>query len=59
MACKARGLDVCELRGSQPVLSRALLRLLFTGVVPKDFAFRFSRSKRIGYAGWAIKQLPS
>lgn len=58
-ACKASGLDVRELRGSRPVLSRALLRLLLTGVVPKDFAFRFSRSKRIGYAGWAIKQLPS
>jgi 2-polyprenyl-6-hydroxyphenyl methylase/3-demethylubiquinone-9 3-methyltransferase len=53
----ACGLRVEEMRGFEPVLfSRAFLRLLVTRVVPKGFAFRFTRSTRIAYSGLAVKQ---
>lgn len=57
--CAASVLDVRELRGSRPViLSKAFFRLLATGIVPKDFAFRFTGSTRIAYTGVAIKRRP-
>ncbi len=54
--CAASQLPVRELRGLEPVLrSRAFLRLLFTGVVPRDFAFRFTASTRMAYSGVATR----
>jgi 2-polyprenyl-6-hydroxyphenyl methylase/3-demethylubiquinone-9 3-methyltransferase len=54
--CAACQLDVREMRGFEPaVVSRAFMRLLATGSVPKDFAFRFTRSTRTGYTGVAVK----
>ena len=53
--CAARGLVVRQLRGCEPVLSRAFWRMLATGVVPRDFAFRFTRWVYAGYTGIAEK----
>jgi hypothetical protein len=48
---------VREIRGFEPVaLSRAFLRLLVTGSVPRDFAFRFTNSTTMGYTGVADKR---
>jgi len=45
-----------QVRGFEPALwSRAFLRLLGTGSVPRDFEFRFTKSTRIGYTGMAAK----
>ena len=38
------------------IFSRATAQLLFTGSVPPDFSFRFTRSLRTGYCGIAEKQ---
>jgi 2-polyprenyl-6-hydroxyphenyl methylase/3-demethylubiquinone-9 3-methyltransferase len=54
-ACSASGLEVFELKGSRPVLSKAFFELLFTGIVPKDFAFCFTPSTMIAYSGVALK----
>ncbi|MFO7177767.1 MAG: bifunctional 2-polyprenyl-6-hydroxyphenol methylase/3-demethylubiquinol 3-O-methyltransferase UbiG [Pseudomonadota bacterium] len=51
--CARHGLDVVELFGVRPVLSRAFLRLLVTRRVPPDLEFRFTRSTRLGYTGVA------
>lgn len=57
--CEDVGLSVQELHGSAPVLfSRAFWRMLFTGIVPNDFEFRFTRSTLIAYTGYAIKSPP-
>jgi 2-polyprenyl-6-hydroxyphenyl methylase/3-demethylubiquinone-9 3-methyltransferase len=57
--CETAGLGVAELRGFEPVIaSVAFVRLLATGVVPKNFAFRFTASTRIGYTGLAVKGAP-
>jgi 2-polyprenyl-6-hydroxyphenyl methylase/3-demethylubiquinone-9 3-methyltransferase len=57
--CQANDLEVRELRGSRPVIfSRAFFRLLATGIVPKDFAFRFTGSTQIAYTGLATKRPP-
>jgi len=54
--CAEAGLEVRELHGSMPVvLSGAFLRMLLTGVVHDDFRFRFSRSTRIAYTGFALR----
>ncbi len=54
--CAGSALAVRELRGSAPrVLSAAFFRMLATGVVPPEFRFDFTRSTRIGYAGFAEK----
>ncbi|MEO6574701.1 MAG: 3-demethylubiquinone-9 3-O-methyltransferase, partial [Polyangiaceae bacterium] len=55
--CAKSGLDVREMRGSEPtIFSRAFWRLLATGVVPEDFTFRFTRSTRIAFTGVAAKE---
>lgn len=54
--CEDVGLGVRELHGSAPVVfSRAFWQMLFTGVVPLDFRFRFTRSTLIAYTGYATK----
>lgn len=54
--CRNVGLEVRELHGSAPVfMSRAFFRMLFTGVVPDDFRFRFQPSTLISYTGYAVK----
>jgi 2-polyprenyl-6-hydroxyphenyl methylase/3-demethylubiquinone-9 3-methyltransferase len=55
--CAENRLKVQTVRGLQPVLlSTACLRLLFTGVVPPDFRFRFVRSTLVAYTGVAAKE---
>jgi 2-polyprenyl-6-hydroxyphenyl methylase/3-demethylubiquinone-9 3-methyltransferase len=55
--CRERGLDVQELRGSQPVIIAASFwRMLATGVVPPDFRFEFSRSTLLAYTGFAERR---
>lgn len=57
--CAACGLRVADLRGFTPVFaSKALLRLLFTRTVPRDFQFRFTRSTLVAYTGIAFKSPP-
>jgi hypothetical protein len=54
--CTANHLSMKQVRGFEPALwSRAFLRLLCTGSVPRDFEFRFTKSTRIGYTGMAAK----
>jgi 2-polyprenyl-6-hydroxyphenyl methylase / 3-demethylubiquinone-9 3-methyltransferase len=54
--CSAEGLTVQEMRGLEPeIWSRAFVRLVSTGRVPKEFSFRFTKSTRIGYTGMAAK----
>jgi 2-polyprenyl-6-hydroxyphenyl methylase/3-demethylubiquinone-9 3-methyltransferase len=54
--CAANDLTVGALRGFEPVIwSWAFFRMLGTGSVPKDFAFRFTTSTRIAYTGLATK----
>lgn len=55
--CAANRLSVRTLRGLQPVLfSIAPLRLIASGIVPRDFRFQFTRSTRIAYTGAATKE---
>ena len=54
--CAPNRLVVEELRGVGPrVWTRSFLKLLFTGRVEDGFQFRFTRSLRVGYCGWARK----
>ncbi len=54
--CAAAGLELEQLHGVRPVLGRwAALRGLARGVVAPDFAFVFSRSTLISYAGCVRK----
>lgn len=48
--------EVPELRGMRPVIAqKAFWKMLFTGVVPKDFKFKFTKSLLITYVGYAKK----
>jgi 2-polyprenyl-6-hydroxyphenyl methylase/3-demethylubiquinone-9 3-methyltransferase len=52
--CSAHGLAFRVLLGSEPVVfSWAFWRMLLTRVVPRDFRFRFSKSTRLAYTGYA------
>ena len=52
--CQASGLKVVELHGSAPVVGAlAFWKMLATRVVPRDFRFRFAKSTRIAYTGFA------
>lgn len=56
-ACRRQGLEVEVIRGLRPkVLTKAFLKLLFTGHVSHRFQFVFTRSRSIGYCGLARKQ---
>jgi 2-polyprenyl-6-hydroxyphenyl methylase/3-demethylubiquinone-9 3-methyltransferase len=55
--CEESGLSLREVRGQMPdVLSRAFFRMLATGVVPRDFAFRYTSSTTTGYMGVADRR---
>ena len=49
------GLQPGKFVGSRPVFSKAFMNLLFSGVVPEDFQFKFCRSLAVGYSGYAVK----
>jgi len=51
--CTASGLTVREVRGQRPALTWAFFRMLLTGVVPRNFAFRYTSSTATGYMGVA------
>lgn len=57
--CRAQGLVPIELHGSRPRLRLPLLRMLLTGIVGDDVEFQFTRSLRLGYAGFACKARPA
>ncbi len=52
--CSEVGLVVKQLRGLNPVINRALFKLVFTRHLSDDFAFKFSKSLACGYVGMAI-----
>ena len=54
--CSGSGLMVKEMVGVRPVFTWSLVRTLFSGVVPKDFSFRFVNSTAVAYSGYAVKQ---
>ena len=57
--CEASGLNVVKLHGSAPVVgSLAFWKMLATRVVPRDFHFRFAKSTRIAYTGFAERLPP-
>ncbi|HMG53685.1 MAG TPA: bifunctional 2-polyprenyl-6-hydroxyphenol methylase/3-demethylubiquinol 3-O-methyltransferase UbiG [Kofleriaceae bacterium] len=51
--CRRVGLEPAEIRGSRPRLGWPLWRMLATGEVGDDLAFRFTRSTKLGYTGYA------
>lgn len=53
--CVTHGLQVEVLRGSRPCLNQAFWRMVATGVVTDEFAFRFSQGTPLGYIGLARK----
>ncbi|MDP9149933.1 MAG: bifunctional 2-polyprenyl-6-hydroxyphenol methylase/3-demethylubiquinol 3-O-methyltransferase UbiG [Myxococcota bacterium] len=53
--CREHDLEPFELVGSRPRLGAAFWALLWTGRVPADFSFAFSRSTRLGFSGVARK----
>ena len=53
--CAANGLQVVAMHGFQAVLNRAFVKMLLTGTVSDDFAFRFGGPKWMGYIGVAVK----
>ncbi len=53
--CEAAGLRVTAMHGFQAVLNRAFVKMLLTGEVSDDFAFRFGGPKWLGYIGVAVK----
>ena len=55
-ACRNAGLNVEYFRGMAPVVWRvAFWRMILTGRVSDDFAFRFTRFILTGYAGMAVR----
>lgn len=54
--CASAGLDVQEVRGVRPRLSRPFWRSLARRRVDPGFAFRFSASTAVGYIGHAVKR---
>jgi 2-polyprenyl-6-hydroxyphenyl methylase/3-demethylubiquinone-9 3-methyltransferase len=53
--CRRAHLEIAELHGSRPRFRWPLWRMLATGKVGDDFAFTFTRSKAIGFTGYARK----
>jgi 2-polyprenyl-6-hydroxyphenyl methylase/3-demethylubiquinone-9 3-methyltransferase len=51
--CDRAGLAIHTLRGVRPRVGWPLWRMLLTGRIGDDFAFAFTRSLAIGYAGYA------
>lgn len=50
------GLELMEIKGIRPVFGqKAMFDLLRTGIVPKDFRFKFTKSLLINYAGYSKK----
>lgn len=54
--CRACGLEVSELVGSRPTVDAAFLRMLRTGVVPRELTFRLTRSTALSYVGVARRR---
>lgn len=54
--CSESGLEVTLLRGSTPKFNAAFWRMLLTGTVSDEFAFRFCRNTLTGYIGMAVKK---
>ena len=54
--CQDHGLALVTLRGSRPKLGLPFWRMLTTGRVENDFAFKFTRSARLGFTGMARRQ---
>lgn len=55
--CEEAGLEIVEMKGLSPDFANIPLKSLFTGVVPPDMSFRFTKSQLLSYAGYARKTL--
>ena len=53
---RSSGLQPVEWSGLRPKIGKNLLRLIFTGIVPKDFEFLTTQSLALGYLGFAKKE---
>ena len=53
--CEMQRLRIHTLRGIRPAFTKAMLKLLATRNVPKDFSFRFCKKPFAGYCGIATK----
>jgi 2-polyprenyl-6-hydroxyphenyl methylase/3-demethylubiquinone-9 3-methyltransferase len=54
--CGESGMQVLEMTGMRPAVERwAFWKMLLTRRVPRDFAFRFTRSLGLSYLGVAVK----
>jgi 2-polyprenyl-6-hydroxyphenyl methylase/3-demethylubiquinone-9 3-methyltransferase len=53
--CRSHGLTPITVVGSRPKLGAPFWTMLRTRVVPRDFAFTFTRGTRLGYSGYARK----
>lgn len=54
--CRDAGMEPVEWMGIRPEVGRAFFRMLATGRVPPDFAFRFTPSLAVSYLGMAVKR---
>ncbi|MEP7052539.1 MAG: bifunctional 2-polyprenyl-6-hydroxyphenol methylase/3-demethylubiquinol 3-O-methyltransferase UbiG, partial [Pseudomonadota bacterium] len=53
--CEKYGLVVAQMQGVRPMLGRPFWKMLFTGRVPVDFEFGFTKSTGLGFSGMARK----
>lgn len=54
--CETYRLRIASLHGFRPVFSTALFKMAFQKRVPPDLSFRFCRSLKTGYCGYARKR---
>ncbi|MDZ4771724.1 MAG: bifunctional 2-polyprenyl-6-hydroxyphenol methylase/3-demethylubiquinol 3-O-methyltransferase UbiG [Planctomycetota bacterium] len=52
----AHGMRGEVLRGTRPCFDAAMWRMLRTGIVPREFSFKFCNSTVLGYSGFARKR---
>ena len=53
--CRAQGLGAVELQGLRPRVGWPFWRMLLTGTVTADLAFKFTRATHLGFSGCARK----
>ncbi|MGC4069029.1 MAG: bifunctional 2-polyprenyl-6-hydroxyphenol methylase/3-demethylubiquinol 3-O-methyltransferase UbiG [Polyangiaceae bacterium] len=58
--CRKHGMEVRHMFGMKPIVcNRGFVELLLTGRVTNHFRFRFSRSTRLAYLGFAVRTVAS
>ena len=51
--CQDANMDQIQFRGLAPASLNHLAQILFTGQIPRDFRFKFTKSLSVGYSGFA------